>query len=241
MGRVFARLALALALALGVSRPATADEPAAGEDDPKLDRAVSISPEPSPAPPPEPPRFPDEDDPKLSRGTVHKRVWPQHDVPRFKLAYRFLQAAGLEGGDITFHTLEIDYYPSSFRWFRFGLDTELGFAGGPYSLFYFTVGPTVGVQFPARVTPFIDARFVAGIAGADVLNNAVVSYMYMGGIEGGIELYYARRFYLTAAIGWVHPVYSGADIDYVRAHPMMQPVRKEFSDDTFTFKIGLGL
>ncbi|HZS37875.1 MAG TPA: hypothetical protein VFF06_13650 [Polyangia bacterium] len=224
-----ARVVLALALAFALAPAARADEPPPGEDDPKLDR-----------PRPEL-HFPDEDDPKLARGTIHKRVWPHHDVPRFKLAYRFLMAAGLEGGETTFHALEFDYYPSSFRFFRFGLDSELGFAGGPFNLFYFTVGPVVGFQWPGRVTPFVDARFVAGLAGAVIQGIGVVSYMYTGGLEAGIELYYASRFYLTAAIGWAHPVYSGADVEYVRAHPTLQPVRKEFADDSFTFKIGLGL
>src|SRR5579862_8022409 len=159
------RVVLALALAFAVRA-------AADEDDPKLDRPLVAAPPvaapPSVATPGPEVHFADEDDPKLARGTVHKRAWAYHDVPRFKLAYRYMQMAGLEGGETTFHALELDYYPWSMRFFRFGLDTEVGFAGGPFSLFYFTVGPTVGFQWPARVTPFIDARFIAGLAGADV-------------------------------------------------------------------------
>jgi hypothetical protein len=98
----------------------------------------------------------------------------------------------------------------------------------------------LGFQYPARVTPFVEGRFVAGMAGATVLNTPVVSYMYVGGIDGGIELYVVDRFYLTAAIGWAHPVYSGVDLVALRAHPMLDPPRKDFATDSLTIKVGIG-
>src|SRR6185436_16255207 len=85
--------------------------------------------------------LPDEDDPKLSRpAAVHRPWWkPDHAVPRFKLAYRRLVAAGLEGPDTPFDVLEVDFYPVS-SLVRFGLDGEFGWAGGTYGLWYLTVG-----------------------------------------------------------------------------------------------------
>jgi hypothetical protein len=63
----------------------------------------------------------------------------------------------------------------------------------------------------------------------------------MGGIEAGVELYVASRFYFTASIGWLHPVFSGIDVEFVRKNPMLDPQRKEFANDTVTVKIGLGI
>jgi hypothetical protein len=182
--------------------------------------------------------LPDEDDPKLSRAEVRRPWWkPDHAVPRFKLAYRRLVAAGPTGGDAPFDVAELDFYPVS-GLVRFGLEGEFGWAGGDYSLWYFTTGVTLGLQYPARVTPFLEGRFVAGLVGGAFMGQAAVSWMYQGGIETGVEIYYWRRYYLSAAIGWVHPVYNGVD---VAALSNQQVILKDFSADSFTFKVGLGL
>jgi hypothetical protein len=212
-----------------VASPAWAVDDPRGDDDPKLARAT-------------PPASDDNhDDPKLAREAAPPppRARREHPVPRVKLAFRQLVAAGLEGGNLTFNGVSLDYYPSS-GIFRFGIDTEVGL-GDRYDAWYLTTGAVVGLQYPARVTPFVDGRFVAGLIGGSALGQTVVSYMYTGGIDSGIELYIAGRFYLTAAIGWAHPVYSGIDIAYTRANPKLAPHRKEFADDSFTFKIGFGL
>lgn len=188
--------------------------------------------------------LPDEDDPKLSRPEPPRRAgprpwWnPDHSVPRFQLAYRRLVAAGLTGGDAPFDVVELDFYPVS-SLIRFGLDGELGWSGGDYGLWYVTTGATLGVQYPARVTPFLEGRFVAGLVGGSFRGQAAVSWMYQGGIETGVDIYYWRRFYVSAAIGWVHPVYNGIDVAALDQN--QQVIRKDFSSDSFTFKVGLGL
>ena len=70
-----------------------------------------------------------------------------------------------------------------------------------------------------RVTPFLEGRFVAGIMGGSYMGQAAVSWIYEGGIDTGIEVYYARRFYVSAAIGWAHPVYGGVDVAALNAEP----------------------
>jgi hypothetical protein len=221
---------------------------AADDDDPKLargDNGVALR-----------AVLPEEDDPKLARGAEpsgpRARIGLLHQVPRFKLGYRRLVAAGLEGGEIAFNAFALDFYPSS-GYLRFGLDAELGIgerythpasgtlSGYSFDSWYFTTGATLGLQYPARVTPFVEARFVAGLLGGSALGQTAVSYIYTGGLETGIELYYASRFYLSAAIGWAHPTYSGIDVSYTRLNPRLAPHRKEFADDSFTFKLGLGL
>jgi len=220
----------ALVLAVFVATPAAAVA-AVDDDDPKIARGQ--------AQPSVHRALADEDDPKLARGARRPWSWRDHHVPRVKIGYRRLVAAGLEGGDITFDAVGLVFYPSS-GILRFGLDTEVGF-GDRYESWYLTSGAVLGLQLPARVTPFVDVRFLAGLVGGSYLGQTAVSYMYTAGIESGIELYCAGRFYLSAAIGWAHPVYSGIDVAYTRANPRLAPHRKEFENDSFTFKIGLGL
>ena len=183
--------------------------------------------------------FPDEDDPKLARAEVHRAWWNvRHDVPRFKLAYRRVWAASPDGGDLPFDVAELDFYPVS-RFVRFGLSAELGWGGGAYGLWYFVTGASLGLQWPMRVTPFVEGRFVAGILGGAFMGQSAVSWIYEGGIDTGVEIYYARRFYVSAAIGWAHPVYGGVDVAQLNQNHTV--VREDFAADSLTFKVGLGL
>jgi hypothetical protein len=183
---------------------------------------------------------PDEDDPKLARVPVVARSYwrPTRPVPRLTLSYRRLWAAGLEGGNQPFDVGEIDFYPVS-NLIRFGIEGEFGWAGGNYRLWYAGTGVTLGMQWPARVTPFLVGRFLAGLVGGSFMGSAAVSWIYQGGIDTGVEVYYARRFYISAAIGWVHPVYGGVDVAALNANKVL--IRKDFANDSFTFRVGLGL
>src|SRR5689334_23073781 len=182
--------------------------------------------------------FPDEDDPKLARGEVHSAWWKtDHDVPRFKLAYRRLRIAAPAGAGLPFDGVALDCYPLS-RFVRLGLQAEFGWGGGDYGLWYTVTGLALGLQWPMRVTPFLEGRFVAGLVGGSFDGQSAVSWMYQGGIETGVEVYYASRFYVTAAIGWAHPVYGGVDVAALKQNVI---VRKDFATDSITFKVGLGL
>jgi hypothetical protein len=183
--------------------------------------------------------LPDEDDPKLARPAVHAAWWRnEHDVPRFKLAYRRVWAASPDGGDLPFDVAELDFYPYS-KFVRFGLAGEIGYGGGTYGLWYFVTGASLGLQWPMRVTPFLEGNFAAGIMGGSFMGQSAVSWIYEGGIDTGIEIYYVRRFYVSAAIGWAHPVYGGVDVAQLNQNHAV--VRENFATDSFTFKVGLGL
>src|SRR6476659_2096911 len=105
----------------------------------------------------------DDDDPRAAR-----------PVPRVKLAYRNFTTVGLEKStDLPFHIIELDYYPSS-GYLRFGLDTELGLNNGPYSAWFLTTGAALGFQYPGRVTPFLETRFVAGLMGGSAMGATAV-------------------------------------------------------------------
>ena len=225
------RLAVAIALLLGLATAAHAvdGDEAADADDPKPPQVRA-----------QPWSWPDEDDPKLARGATRRPWWQiTHDVPRVQLSYRRLWAASLDGGSLPFDAAGLDYYPVS-SLIRFGIAGEFGWAGGTYGQWYAMFGATLGLQYPARVTPFFQGRFVAGLVGGAYQGQSLVSWMYQGGLETGIDVYCARRFYLMASVGWLHPVYGGVDVAALKADPT-HPIRKDFGDDSFTFSFGLGL
>jgi hypothetical protein len=238
MGRCRAFAIILLCAASGPAAAASLDD----EDDPKWarDRATAT------ARASEAPRTSeDEDDPKLARQTARppkRRRWPviTHAVPRFELGYRYLSMNGLDGASEPFHSATLGFYPVS-NLIRFGLDTELAFASDPYGMWTLSEGVALGLQWPARVTPFVEGRFYAGLIGATVAGQAGVSYLYGGGIDGGVHVYYAGRFYVTVSVGWTHPIYNGIDVPAFLAHPTSSPPRKEFESDAFTLKVGLGL
>lgn len=185
--------------------------------------------------------FPNEDDPKLARapGPPPRPWWrPAHVTPRFQLSYRRAAMAALEGGTQTVDAAALDFYPAS-GLVRFGVGSEFGWSGGAYGLWYLVMGASLGLQYPARVTPFVEGRFLAGILGGSYMGQDAVSWYYEGGIDTGIEVYYASRFYVSAAIGWVHPVYGGVDVAQLNQNQIIVP--KNFAADAFTFKVGLGL
>jgi hypothetical protein len=113
--------------------------------------------------------------------------------------------------------------------------------GMPMSAWFAAGGLTVGIQYPWRVTPFVDGRFAAGILGGDVAGVNAITYTYMGGVDVGVELYVLGRFYLSAAVGWVRPSYRGFDLAAAKAHPSAPLVFETFTSDSLTFKVGIGI
>lgn len=195
--------------------------------------------------------------------SVTKSASVAHANPRLKLSYRrfnvgnFMSASAsavpLQGG-------QLDAYLISRRWFRLGVEAEGGAGDASYSgqsaqLWYGMGGLSLGFQYPARVTPFVEGRFAAGALGGKMSGSIPVGYgasvnldntqvatlMYVGGVDAGIELYTFGRFYLSAAIGWAHPVYQGPDMAAMQANPSGGMQTKSISADTFTFKLGIGI
>jgi hypothetical protein len=182
----------------------------------------------------------EEDDPKLARyADPPKHLFDiTRPVPRLKVSYRYLRVAPLERNPITFHSVALDGYVFS-SYLRVGIGFEAG-VGDQYDAWDAMIGASLGVQWPWRVTPFIDGRFDAGVLSGKILNTSRVSWLYAGGLEAGAEVYLWNRLYLSAALGWSHPVYTGIDIAAVMANPRAPVVEKRLETDTFTFRVGAG-
>jgi hypothetical protein len=188
-------------------------------------------------------------------GGVAATPAPRHANPRLKLSYRRFSIASLDGSPLWLDGAQLDMYALSRRWVRIGLELEGGaghadLAGNGVSVGYGLGGVTLGLQYPARVTPFIEGRAIGGalggrfdraigIPGTSVTIDSVsaLTWIYGGGVETGIELYTFGRAYLSASIGWVRTTWRGI------AFPVtLEGVRaKDIESDSFTFKLGFGV
>ncbi len=182
---------------------------------------------------------------------------PRHANPRFKATYRAFSLAGLNGKSMWLDGAQIDVYPLSRRWIRAGFETEGGtgatsLQGAPTAVAYGLFGLTAGFQYPARVTPFVEGRFAGGVlsgtvegaltvGGSTYGDGAVLTYLYGGGIEGGVEVYILGRSYLSAAVGWMRASWHGLDVAEMMANPQGGMAYKDLKSDCFTFKVGIGI
>jgi len=183
-----------------------------------------------------------------------------HPNPRLKLSYRSFGLSSFDGSAVGLKGAQLDTYPVSRRYFRLGVELEGGggdaaMNGGTANLWYGLLGVGAGFQYPARVTPFVEGRIAAGALGGrysgplakvggvtlSADNASTATFLYVGGIDAGVEVYAVSRFYVSAAIGWAHPVYTGPDVAAMTQNPTGGLVTRQIASDSFTFKIGVGL
>jgi hypothetical protein len=200
---------------------------------------------------------PNDDDPKCARGECRPFYAPPLDEPDPKLSlglrlrpptthlevsYRYLAVRDPFGGSLPFHLVELDGYPVS-RYVRVGLSATGG-ASTRRSAWMANVGFSIGVQYPWRVTPFLDLRFVAGVIGAYIVDRSVVSYEFHPALEGGIDVFLKASVHLVVAVGWAHPIYGGVDANKIQTevNAGQSPVFDvhNVGYDTVTVRAGLG-
>jgi hypothetical protein len=164
--------------------------------------------------------------------------------PRVKLGYRRFSFAQVPptgmtgpGASEPFDVLSVDFYPVSST-FRFGLSTQYGWQEGTFRQngdAFFAQSVSFGVQFPGpALTPFVEGYAGAGLmqrTKADLGLNTIATAYGQLGLDAGTEVFLARYFYLSFAVGYVHL----AD-GYARAKSF-----DSFSVDTWSFKVGVGL
>lgn len=179
----------------------------------------------------------------------------EHPNPRLKTSYRLFSISGLQGGRLWLNGAQIDAYALSRRWVRVGAELEGGgggatFAATPVRLTYGLFGLTAGVQYPARVTPFVEGRFVGGVLHGDLQgtltvgessygNQSATTWIYGGGVETGIEMYVYGRTYLSVGAGWMRSTWHGLDVPTMIQTGHM--AFKNLTGDTFTLKVGIGI
>ena len=181
-----------------------------------------------------------------------------HD-PRLELSYRRFAVNNLDGTPVWLDGAQLDVYAVSRPFVRGGLELEGGAGkatldGGTASVGYGLLGATVGVQYPARVTPFLAGRFAGGVLGGTLQNALSVApgvtvnsgqsgatYIYGGGLDAGFDFFTVGRSYLSASVGWVRTTWRGVDEAAMLKNPQGGMVGKDITGDSFTFKLGIGI
>jgi hypothetical protein len=171
---------------------------------------------------------------------------PWQYAPRFKLSYRqfsfahavsaapaITQGTTLPTTPETFQSVSLDLYPMSW-YLRVGLSTQFGWESGQFDRtgdYFLAESASVGFQLPGRFTPFVE-----GFAGAGYMRrkqgtaNLHSGYWQLG-VDAGVEIYFAKRAYLSLAVGYLHPVNLFLD----------QQNLSSVKADTWALKIGLGI
>jgi hypothetical protein len=163
-------------------------------------------------------------------------------TPRLKLGYRHFTFAQIgptsasgAGADEPFDVLSLDLYPVSSSW-RFGFSTQYAWEAGTFRQggdAFIAESVSLGGQIPGPVaTPFFEAYAGGGYmqrthAG---LNSVATIYGQLG-LDAGLEIFLARYFCLSVALGYIHPSNG-----FVK-----NATYGSFSVDTWSFKLGVGL
>jgi hypothetical protein len=164
--------------------------------------------------------------------------------PRLKLGYRrytFSQIGATQattpGASEPFDVVSLDFYPVSST-VRFGLTAQYGWQEGTFRAngdAFFAGGTSLGFQVPGPVlTPFVEGFANAGLlqrTKSGLSLNTIASVLGELGLDVGTEVFLARNFCLSFAVGYIH-LANG----YARTNAF-----DSFSIDTWSFKLGLGL
>jgi hypothetical protein len=198
-----------------------------------------------------------------SEGSVVTRPAPapegDHVIPRLKLSYVLFSAGNVDGSALPIQALHLDSYALSWRWFRGGFEAEAGrgdakFSFGSASVYYGMLGVNAGLQFPGRVTPFVEGRYAGGLlagrvdgsvnvpgTGISVTGLSAATWMYARGADAGIELYTIGRAYLSASLGWVRTTWGSADFNTPSSSAGLGFQFHDVTYDSYLLKLGLGI
>ena len=154
--------------------------------------------------------------------------------------------------------LHLETYPLSRRWVRIGVGLTGGLGSAAVEAAsatakYGLLGVSVGTQYPARVTPFIEGHVAGGfmtatldrpvMIGALTVNDASgTTWLVVRGLDAGAETYVLGRAYLSFSVGWMRSSWASPDVN-----PYAPPTTSRnlnivtVTADSFLWKVGLGI
>jgi hypothetical protein len=151
--------------------------------------------------------------------------------PRLKVGYRTFSVAEMGDRSARYHCFDAHYYIFS-GLFRAATGFEGSYEDTPRSSFILALNLAAGVQYPSRITPFLDFIFGAGAYRRDIVETDLVGFTYQFGIEAGTEVFIAGGVFVSAALGWRRQTFRYGGNDQV------ETVLVYF--DSLTVKVGLG-
>jgi len=177
---------------------------------------------------------------------------------RLKLSLEGFSIGTTWGMPVGLTGLHLEAYPLSRPWLRGGVGLTGGVgsattAGVSASAVYGLLGVSVGTQYPARITPFVEGHVAGGFMAATLdrpvtvgtltVNNASgTTWLVVRGLDAGAELYVFGRAYLSVSLGWMRSSWASPDFNpYAPATTAMNLRITTVTADSFLWKVGLGI
>jgi hypothetical protein len=180
-----------------------------------------------------------------------------HPCPRLKLSINRFAVNNLDSSAVPLTGAHLDVYPLSETWMRGGFQLQGGTGhasavGSSISLTYGLLGLTAGVQYPGRVTPFLEGQVSGGVlsgrqegsitvAGTTVTGASGTTWLYGRGLDAGAEFYVSGRVYISAAVGWMRATWGAPDFNARVQNPAADLRLVDMTSDSLMWKLGLGL
>ena len=184
-----------------------------------------------------------------------------HPCPRLKMSVNGFAIANFDGEAVPLRGVHLDAYPLSERWMRGGFRFEAGTGhatavGSSIALTYGLIGFSAGVQYPARVTPFLEGHWSGGVLSGRQQGSLTVgdttirgasgtTWLYGGGLDLGTEFYVVGRAYVSVAVGWMHTTWGAPDLT-ARLQSQSAPSQSgtplvNMTSDSFLWRVGIGI
>jgi len=183
---------------------------------------------------------------------------PSAPHARLKLSLEGFSIRTTWGMPVGLTGLHLEGYPLSRRWVRAGLGLTGGLGnatldGASATAVYGLLGVSAGVQYPARVTPFVEGHAAGGFmtakldrpltVGAITVRDASgTTWLVVRGLDAGAELYVFKRAYLSFSLGWIRSTWASPDYNPYAAPAANQNLRiTTVTADSLLWKVGLGI
>ena len=177
---------------------------------------------------------------------------------RLKLSLEGFSIGTSWGMPVGLKGLHLEAYPLSRPWMRggVGLTGGVGSAtteGVSASAVYGLFGVSVGTQYPARVTPFLEGHVAGGFMTATldrpvtlgtvtVDNASGTTWLVVRGLDAGAEMYVFGRAYLSVSLGWMRSSWASPDFNPYAPPTTTKNVRiTTVTADSLLWKVGLGI
>ena len=148
-----------------------------------------------------------------------------------RVGYRSFSVAEMAGRDSSYDNITIDFYPVS--WIvRAGGGLEFGGDTSDRDNYLLSGTITAGVQWPWRVTPYLDLMLCFGALRWEIFHQEIWSFTYQFGLEVGGDFFVHDKWFVSTAIGWRRLVF--------RYPGDSQGEPADVYHDSFTVKVSMG-
>ena len=179
-------------------------------------------------------------------------------APRLDLSITSFSIGNGAASTVPLQGLELDLYAITSSWLRGGFTLAGGRGNGTISgadvgLRYGMLGVAAALQFPIRLSPFIQANLAGGVLAGNLDGSVAIpgtslsisggtaaTWIYTRGADIGVHLYALGSLHLTASVGWVRATWHAPDTAATVAAQSASLRFKDVTNDSLITKLGIG-